>query len=69
MLRTRGGGRTRLPANGQVPLTDTLSLALGEETRTPGPRRPRPSRSRTTTPTTTPATGEGGSSGTYESYL
>ncbi|MFJ9031487.1 VWA domain-containing protein [Streptomyces sp. NPDC102274] len=71
VLRKRGGGRTRLPANGQVPLTDTLSLSLGEETRTTKTRRPRPSRSRTTTPTapTTPTTGEGGSSSTYESYL
>ncbi|MFE4536625.1 VWA domain-containing protein [Streptomyces scopuliridis] len=75
VLRTRGGGRARLTANGQVPLTDALSLALGEETRTRtrtrSPRRPWLSRSRPTTPTptTTPATGEGGSSSTYDSYL
>ncbi|MFD3912478.1 VWA domain-containing protein [Streptomyces sp. NPDC058603] len=82
VLRERGGRRTRLTASGQVPLTDSLSLALGEETRIRPPRTrttrtrstrwPRPSRSRTTTPstpTTTPATGEGGSSSTYDSYL
>lgn len=71
VLRKRGGGRTRLPARGQVQLTDTLSLSLGEETRTTKTGRPRPSRSRTTTTTTTtttPATGEGGSTSTYESY-
>ncbi|GAA0356277.1 hypothetical protein GCM10010319_36900 [Streptomyces blastmyceticus] len=65
VLRTRGAGRTRLPAHGSVPLTDTLSLSLGEETRTPKARRTRASRTRTPT-ATTPATGEGGS--TYESY-
>ena len=29
VLRKRGGGRTKLPAQGRVPLTDTLSLSLG----------------------------------------
>ncbi|MEU5304200.1 VWA domain-containing protein [Streptomyces noursei] len=67
VLRTRGGGRTRLPAHGSVPLTDTLSLSLGEETRTPKARRTRPSRSRITT-TTTPTTGESESASAYESY-
>ncbi|MFF3635034.1 VWA domain-containing protein [Streptomyces sp. NPDC002250] len=33
VLRKRGGGRTPVPARGQVPLTDSLYLALGEETR------------------------------------
>ncbi|MFF5566423.1 VWA domain-containing protein [Streptomyces sp. NPDC012623] len=37
VLRTRGSGLTRLPARGQVPLMDSLSLSLGEDTR-PGRR-------------------------------
>ncbi|MFB7086107.1 VWA domain-containing protein [Streptomyces sp. NPDC056296] len=40
VLRRRGGGRTPLPVRGQVPLNDTVSLALGEETRAPRNRRP-----------------------------
>ncbi|MFG3152658.1 VWA domain-containing protein [Streptomyces sp. NPDC048219] len=43
VLRRRGGGRTPLPVRGQVSLNDTVSLALGEETR--GPRNRRPSAS------------------------
>ncbi|MFD9907765.1 VWA domain-containing protein [Streptomyces sp. NPDC059063] len=39
VLRKQGGSRTPVPARGQVQLTDTLSLALGEEPRTAG-RRP-----------------------------
>ncbi|WP_158575873.1 VWA domain-containing protein [Streptomyces corynorhini] len=48
VLRKRGGGQTRLPARGQVPLTDSLSLSLGEDTRGgPRPGAPAsPSRSR-----------------------
>ncbi|ARF58148.1 choice-of-anchor X domain-containing protein [Streptomyces gilvosporeus] len=67
-VRKRGGGRTRLPARGSVPLTDALSLSLGEETRTPKGRRPRPSRpgSRTATAPTEPTAPESG--GAYESY-
>ncbi|MFF2133699.1 CHAT domain-containing protein [Streptomyces olivochromogenes] len=42
VLRKRGGGRTPLPARGQVQLTDTLSLALGEDTRASKIRRPQP---------------------------
>ncbi|MFJ9415246.1 VWA domain-containing protein [Streptomyces sp. NPDC101227] len=70
VLRKRGGGRSRLPTSGSVPLTDTLSLSLGEETRPPKARRTRPSRfrSRTTSAPTTPAAGEGGSGSAYESY-
>ncbi len=69
-LRKRGGGRTRLPAHGSAPLTDALSLSLGEETRTPKGRRPRPSRpgSRTTTTPTAPVAPEGGGASAYESY-
>ncbi|MFI9051644.1 VWA domain-containing protein [Streptomyces sp. NPDC053427] len=70
VLRKRGGGRTRLPTSGSVPLTETLSLTLGEETRSPRNRRPRPSwfRSRTTPPPTAPTAREGGSASAYESY-
>ncbi|MEW1718442.1 choice-of-anchor X domain-containing protein [Streptomyces sp. NPDC093109] len=40
VLRTRGGGLTRLPARGQVPLADCpLSLSLGEDTRAGRPGR------------------------------
>ncbi|WP_093642875.1 VWA domain-containing protein [Streptomyces sp. 2224.1] len=67
VLRKRGGGRTRLPARGQVPLTDALSLSLGEETRSTKVRRPRSARPRTTT-AAIPAAGEGTSTSTYESY-
>ncbi|MFE7127964.1 VWA domain-containing protein [Streptomyces sp. NPDC057617] len=73
VLRRRGAGKTRLPANGRVPLTEALSLSLGEETRTrtrtrtPSDRRPRPATPDSAT-ATAPATGEGGSGG-YGSYL
>ncbi|MBL1091122.1 MULTISPECIES: VWA domain-containing protein [Streptomyces] len=71
-LRERGAGRTRLPANGTVPLSDGLSLSLGEETRSATSRRTRPtwgSRARTGTTSTTPtvSTEDDGTS-TYESY-
>ncbi|MEI7034409.1 VWA domain-containing protein [Streptomyces pratensis] len=36
VLRRRGGARTRLTASGRVPLTDRLSLALGEDSARPG---------------------------------
>jgi hypothetical protein len=68
VLRKRGGGRTPLPARGQVQLTDTLSLALGEDTRASKVRRPRPS-ARTTAGSTTSATGTGESGSSYGSYL
>ncbi|MEU8519400.1 VWA domain-containing protein [Streptomyces sp. NPDC048577] len=73
VLRTRGGGTARLPAGGRVPLTDTLSLSLGEETRAAKTRRTRPGKGgtgrsgRTTGPTPPPA--EGGASSPYETYL
>lgn len=42
VLRKRGSGRTRLPVQGRVELTDTLSLALGTPPGTPaaGPSAP-----------------------------
>ncbi|MGW0824961.1 VWA domain-containing protein [Streptomyces sp. NPDC002845] len=70
VLRKRGGGRTPVPARGQVPLTDTLSLALGEETRTPKGRRRPPSAGPAAAPVGGPSTGPGGGGGSpYESYL
>ncbi|WP_312866720.1 VWA domain-containing protein [Streptomyces zagrosensis] len=73
IVRKRGAGRTKLPAGGAVLLTETLSLSLGDETRTPRNRRTRSSRTSRTSRTrattaTTPVTGEGESAGTYESY-
>ncbi len=68
MLRKRGGGRTPLPARGQVQLTDTLSLALGEDTRASKVRRPRPS-ARTTAGSTTSATGTGESGSSYRGSI
>ncbi|MCS0635316.1 VWA domain-containing protein [Streptomyces sp. LP05-1] len=38
VLRTRGGGRTKVPAQGRAVLTDELYLALGDEPRRPGRR-------------------------------
>ncbi|MGW1952517.1 VWA domain-containing protein [Streptomyces sp. NPDC001920] len=58
VLRKQGSGRTPLPANGQAQLTDTLSLALGEDTR-PGRRDRR-------RPPTAPA-GAGPSTGSGQS--
>ncbi|QKW51368.1 vWA domain-containing protein [Streptomyces buecherae] len=66
VIRQRGGQRSRLTATGTVPLTDELSLSLGEETRTPRGRRPRTTRSRTAPPPA-PTAGDGGAS-TYDAY-
>ncbi len=64
VLRKRGSGRVPVPARGQVPLTGTLHLALGDDGRPP--RNDRPPQ-----PPSTP--GEGGGSGTdnsaFSSYL
>ncbi|GAA2453473.1 hypothetical protein GCM10010421_52970 [Streptomyces glaucus] len=56
VLRRRGGGRTPLPARGQVALTDTLSLALGRQPSAPPP------------PGSGADAGDGGTSA-YQSYL
>ncbi|GAB7032451.1 VWA domain-containing protein [Streptomyces sp. NPDC021749] len=72
-LREKGAGRTRLKTGETAPLSDGLSLSLGEETRSPRSRRNRTgrsSRTRTgTTPTSTPtAAAEDGGTSAYESY-
>ncbi|WP_079087024.1 vWA domain-containing protein [Streptomyces silvensis] len=63
VLRTQGGSRTAVPPHGQVQLTDTLSLALGEVNRGAG-RRPRTAVA--TTPTADSSSGAGGNGGGYD---
>lgn len=57
VLRTRGGGRTRLPVQGRVELTDSLSLSLGAQ---PGAPAAGPS---------APTAADGGASTYDETYL
>jgi hypothetical protein len=66
VLRKPGGSRIPLPTRGQVQLTDTLSLALGGETRpNQRNRRPQPAASG---PATAPGEG-GGNESAYGTYL
>lgn len=71
VLRRKGGGRTLIPVRGQVPLTETLQLALGEDRRPPKKQRRRPQQpgSRPAPPTADNA-GVSGTTGTgaYSSY-
>ncbi|MFI8947893.1 VWA domain-containing protein [Streptomyces sp. NPDC053750] len=74
VLRKRGGGRTPLPVRGQVPLTDTVSLTLGEDTRAPRNRRPaataRSGSAGTPGSQAGSGTGQSGSTGgAYDSYM
>ncbi|WP_461005479.1 VWA domain-containing protein [Streptomyces capparidis] len=69
VLRRRGAGRTPLPTRGQVALTATLSLALGEETRPPRGHRSRSSARTAATTAPGAGAGEGGSAGAYGSYM
>ncbi|MFE4053767.1 VWA domain-containing protein [Streptomyces sp. YIM B13518] len=59
VLRKQGGSRTPVPTHGQVPLTDTLSLALGEETRTTR-RRPQTATAGSGSGSGSPTGGAGG---------
>ncbi len=61
VLRKRGSGRTPVPARGQVPLTGTLHLSLGEDSRPPknGGR---------TRPEATPTPGAGPGGGAFTDY-
>ncbi|MFJ7076001.1 VWA domain-containing protein [Streptomyces sp. NPDC098781] len=71
VLRKKGNGRTPLAPGGRVQLTDTLSLALGEDTR-PGRRTGRrPTTTRTTTVGAGSSTGAGdsGNDSPFTSYL
>ncbi|MFJ9815681.1 VWA domain-containing protein [Streptomyces sp. NPDC101151] len=61
VLRKQGGGRTPVPAQGQVPLTDTLYLALG------GDGHPPKDGDRSRSVSTGPTPGAGGS-GPYVDY-
>ncbi|MGC9535357.1 VWA domain-containing protein [Streptomyces sp. UG1] len=70
VLRTKAGGRTPLSAGGQVQLTDTLSLALGEDTR-PGrtARRRPPAAGSAVGAGSRTGSGDGGNDSPFTSYL
>ncbi|MFI7408108.1 VWA domain-containing protein [Streptomyces sp. NPDC049627] len=70
VLRTKANGRTPLAPGGRVQLTETLSLALGEDTR-PGRRgRRRPDTPRTTVGAgSSTGSAEGRSEGPFTTYL
>ncbi|MFF7749559.1 choice-of-anchor X domain-containing protein [Streptomyces sp. NPDC007971] len=69
VLRKRGGGRTPVPARGQVPLTDTLHLALGEDSRAPkGGGRNAGRNAGRTRPEATPTPGAGSGGGAFSEW-
>ncbi|MEJ8671220.1 hypothetical protein WKI71_31025 [Streptomyces sp. MS1.AVA.1] len=70
VLRTKGAGRTALTTGGQVQLTDTLSLALGEDTR-PGRsnRRRPPAAGATVGAGSSTGPGDSGNDSPFTSYL
>ncbi|MET9833122.1 VWA domain-containing protein [Streptomyces sp. NPDC006385] len=70
VLRKQGSGRIPLPASGRVQLTDTLSLALGEDTRPGRQGRRRPPTAGATVGAGSPAgPGESGNDSPFTSYL
>ncbi|MFD0005637.1 VWA domain-containing protein [Streptomyces sp. NPDC127178] len=70
VLRTKGAGRTALSTGGQVQLTETLSLALGEDTRPGrGNRRRSPAAGATVGAGSSTGPGDSGNDSPFTSYL